>query len=267
MYAQNYLASKPGKNEYKVITTSVQDGTGTNRTIMSVLYSLRQGLIRQIISSYSSTLLGDEKRIARSIRKKNKHEGMWFNEKEFETIRRPKVIDEGMQYFEAVDYNDRFRQGYLNWEQAWPTKRLWKRMFTTVLGEIASNAFFAYRLETHSAGTSDDERDDKLKFFGFLNRVAQQLITNKFDDDEPISSGLRSRFSPPPVSPGLRIPALMALNDVPSIRNRFDSTSQQGRKAHQKYQRYCATCTVPVRQVERAGLKHHTTARYARTQL
>jgi hypothetical protein len=245
VYAQNFLASNPVKNEYKVITTTVQDGTGTNRTIMSVLLCLRHGLIRQIISSYSSSLLGNEKRIARSIRKQNEHEGMWFNEREIETVRRPKVFDEGMQHFGAVDYNDRFRQGYLNWEQAWSTKKIWKRMFTTVLGVIATNAYFAYRLETHSAATTDDERDDKLKFFGFLNRVAQQLITNKFDHDEPIASGLRSRSSPPAVSPGLRVPTLMALNDVPSIRNRFDATSEQGRKAHQKYQRYCATCTLP----------------------
>lgn len=148
-----------------------------------------------------------------------------------------------VQHFGAVDYNDRFRPGYRQ-EQA-TTKTIWKRMFTTVFGVIATNAYFAYRLETHSAATTDDERNDKLKFFGLLNRVAQQLITNKFDHDEPIASGLRSRSSPPAFSPGLRVPTLLALNDVPSIRNRFDATSEQGRNAHQKYQRYCATCTVP----------------------
>ena len=67
-------------------------------------------------------------KIARSIRKQNEHEGMWFNEREIETVRRPKVFDEGMQHFGAVDYNDRFRQGYLNWEQAWSTKKIWSLM-------------------------------------------------------------------------------------------------------------------------------------------
>lgn len=241
-FAQKYLESNPTKNDYKVITTIVKDGSDTNRTLMSVLYCLKPGMLRQLISSYSSSILGDEKKFARSIRKQNENEGIWFNEREVETIRRPKVIDEGMKYFGAVDYNDRFRQGYLNWEQAWSTKRIWKRMFTTVLGVIATNAYFAYRLESLHTPTTDNEHDDKLKFFGFLSRLAQQLINNSFDSSAPVASALRSRSSPAAVSPGLRLPILLVLHDAEGIRDRFDTTTEEGKEKSQTYQRDCKTC-------------------------
>ncbi len=99
-------------------TVAVSSGTFFFRRHFACRISCMSTL-RQIISSYSSTLLGNEKRVTCSVRKKNEREGVRFTEKEIE-----KVIDEGTQYFGAVDFNDRFRQGYLNWEQAWPTKRI-----------------------------------------------------------------------------------------------------------------------------------------------
>lgn len=65
-------------------------------------------------------MLGEEKVFRkRTDSKSNEEDGVWYNERQTETLRCPKVIDDDMQSFGVIDYNDSFRQGFLNWEQKW----------------------------------------------------------------------------------------------------------------------------------------------------
>jgi hypothetical protein len=234
------LQSTLPKGEYKVITTQVLDQENAERTIMAVLLSLKPGLIRNIISSYSSSLLGKEKIVYQTRRRLNEDEGVWYNERGKKTVRRPTVVDEGMQYFGAVDYNDRFRQGYLNWENSWPTKRLWVRVFTTVLGIICTNAFFAYEMEMSRVPTNAE--DEKMKFFEFLAKLAYQLINNTYDEERDIRAALRPRTETERKVSDMQFPQLRLLKDLDIIRRGYDLTTEEGKRRLATYQRSCHVC-------------------------
>lgn len=155
--------------------------------------------------------------MARTTRRAKQEEGIWVNELDFENVRRPKVIDEGMKYFGAVDLNDRYRQGYLNMESSWATKRLWVRIFTTILGICFTDAYLAYNLETQRANFSGNKDFDKLHYKGFLGKLAHQLILNKLDEEHIIAAATRSHSSHLSVRLSRTVPTLIALNTVESI--------------------------------------------------
>ena len=117
-------------------------------------------------------MLGEEQVFERTVRKSNEEEGVWYNERQPETLCGP------MQYFGVIDYNDCFRQGFLNWEQGWDTKRTWIHMFTTVLGVIAANVYFAYNLERKAVPNSSSYANDNVdKVKGFLESLLMDCVS------------------------------------------------------------------------------------------
>jgi hypothetical protein len=241
-YAQSFLATNPEKNSFKVIVTKERDSMNVERTIMSVLYALKPNMVRHIISSYSSSILGEEKTIARTIVGSREVEGIWVNDRETETVRRPKVIDVGMRHFGAIDLNDRYRQGYLNMEQSWKTQRLWVRVFTTVLGICFTDAYFAYNYERKQALVDDDEDNAKLHFNEFLGKLAYQLINNDFGVDHRVSESTRLQSTPNAASRLGIVPTLSSLNKTDFVMEKYDLTNESGRNSLRTYQLCCSTC-------------------------
>lgn len=61
---------------------------------MAVIYSLRPRLVRNILSSCSSSVVGGENTVYKTRRTLNSEEGVWYNAREKEVLRRPVVIDD-----------------------------------------------------------------------------------------------------------------------------------------------------------------------------
>lgn len=143
---------------------------------------------------------------------------------------RPKIVEVGAKYFNAVDLNDRYRQGYLNMEDSWRTQRCWVRVFTTVFGIILTDCYLGYKMECLSDVRQEhdvDRRESCLSFFGFLAELAHGYIFNTVDRDINISSSsnsLRSKTTSSNEyagSPELKIPQLKCLSQTEYVQQRI----------------------------------------------
>ena len=125
-----------------------------------------------IVSSCGSTAPGEP-----SIRKRHKKK---VENNDFVTrvwhkyVKRPKMVEEFFSCFSNIDIHDHYRQGSLEMERNWVTKKWYHRIFTTVFGICVVDAFFAYK---HEREMSAEEAKD---FTHFLGRLARQLIFNIF---------------------------------------------------------------------------------------
>ena len=90
-------------------------------------------------------------------------------------IKRPDFIKQFFAAFPAIDVADHYRQGVLELERSWNTRRWWIRLFTTILGVIFCNTFFAWRL------TSPNEI-----FLDFLGKLAYELVNNPYVPSGPL---------------------------------------------------------------------------------
>ena len=89
-------------------------------------------------------------------------------------VKRPKMVEEFFSCFSNVDIHDHYRQGSLEMERNWVTKKWYHRIFTTIFGICVVDAFFAYKYERQM---SAEEAKD---FTHILGRLARQLIFNNF---------------------------------------------------------------------------------------
>ena len=87
-------------------------------------------------------------------------------------VKRPKMVEEFFSCFSNVDIHDHYRQGSLEMERNWVTKKWYHRIFTTVFGICVVDAFFAYKYECQMSA------EEAQGFTDFLCRLAHQLIFN-----------------------------------------------------------------------------------------
>ena len=92
----------------------------------------------------------------------------------YKEVPRPSLVEEFYSCFSAIDVHDHYRQGSLEMERNWVTRKWYHRIFTTILGICIVDAFYAYKLEMKQAGK--DPRD----FTYFVGRLAHQLVFNQF---------------------------------------------------------------------------------------
>ena len=95
-------------------------------------------------------------------------------------IKRPDFIKKFFDGFAAIDINDHYRQGILEMERTWLTPRWWMRIFTTMMGVIFTNCFFAYRLEFYLRRRHGVGEEEAPEFIAFLGKLAYSLILNPF---------------------------------------------------------------------------------------
>ena len=100
--------------------------------------------------------------------------------KPFEYLFTP--IMEFYSCFSGIDVHDHYRQGSLEMERNWTTRKWYHRIFTTILGICIVDAFYAYKLEMKQA------REDPHDFTFFIGRLAHQLVFNQF-----LAEGMKRR--------------------------------------------------------------------------
>ena len=92
----------------------------------------------------------------------------------YKEIPRPSLVEEFYSCFSAIDVHGHYRQGSLEMERNWVTRKWYHRIFTTILGICIVDAFYAYKLEMKQA------RKDPQDFTYFVGRLAYQLVFNPF---------------------------------------------------------------------------------------
>lgn len=217
-----------------------------------MLHCIKHGRTRSI--TYSNPLLGAPHNRQNTI--KRTEDGMWIRTKYEVLTERPKIVEVGAKYFNAVDLNDRYRQGYFNMEDSWRSQRCWVRVFTTVFG-IILDCYLGDVRQEHDV----DRRESCLSFFGFLAELAHGLIINTVDRDINISSSsnnLRSKTTSSNEytgSPELNIPQLKCLSRTEYVQQRIGSKlgitnteDSRFKKALSSYQLRCSVCGAKASQ-------------------
>ena len=93
-------------------------------------------------------------------------------------IKRPDFVKKIFDAFPPIDINDHYRQGILELERSWLTVRWWIRIFTTLLGVIVVNCYFAFRCEQRRRQLFRGE--ESIDFINFIGKLAYELIFNPF---------------------------------------------------------------------------------------
>jgi hypothetical protein len=98
--------------------------------------------------------------------------GCYETELTYRKIPRPAIVQLFYDTFSQVDVHDHYRQGILELERLWSTKRWYHRLYATMLGIIITDSFFAYRYDAKL------RNGDYVDFNTFLGRLAHNLINN-----------------------------------------------------------------------------------------
>lgn len=102
-----------------------------------------------IISSVGNTepseIIGKKKRSIYAINNEGKFEALPNSSNE-EYL--PSMVSEYYKHSHQVDLHNQLRQGVLNIERKWSTKRWYMRIFSTILGIHLVDAYYAYSYET-----------------------------------------------------------------------------------------------------------------------
>jgi hypothetical protein len=241
-FVRNYENTMPLRGSHEVITTTVRVDQ-RERPVMSVVYVADEDCVRSIIGTCSSSYPGKDREIFRTRRVQKEEDGIWFNKLATEYVKRPRLVEEGAKYFNAVDMNDRYRQGYFGWEMTWDTKRCWSRLFTTVLGIIITDSYLAYKVDQAGEVRDEDyiEEEAKYNFNSFLNMLTTQLIFNDYSDEVRVVDGLRSGNA---AVPGILqpAPAMVALHDMAAVKEKYSTPDARTQSQLSSYQLVCRIC-------------------------
>ena len=155
-----------------------------------------------------------------------------------------------MKCFGAVDLHDRYRQGFLNLEDSWKTKRCWLRVFTTILGICFTDAYLAYKLECEQINVHDEEDQEdvqRLSYYKFLGKLAYQMAHNDLDvEDQPpvLRSSVQLSSSPslPTGSPSPRF--LASFKKSGFIKEKIGRKFKKAEAIKEKLTRYQRRCNI-----------------------
>lgn len=153
---------------FNVLTTSIHHvaNPGVHHQIMAVGYKGGDSFLRTIGSSIGSTLPGDPARSTTTYMRGSKNDVEIVEE--LLTLDQPKIIQEFHHFSHAIDIHNQLRQGIFKIEQYWHTDRYWMRVFSTIIGIVCVNAYFAYLLE-------HDEDDVRMSFDHFITWLISEL--------------------------------------------------------------------------------------------
>lgn len=176
-FYKSWGKTNPQRGQWKTTTTNISVN-GIEHTIIAVGWCSKHDMIKTFIGTRSTTLPGTPLVVQRS--KQVSVDGIWQRVNESKETTRPKLIEDLFKYFSVIDYHDRLRQGYLQMEINWKTKKWWHRLFATLLSMIFTDCYLAYSYEYD---TYVHETEDKLSFYNFMGKMAHALIFNKEDGD------------------------------------------------------------------------------------
>ena len=79
----------------------------------------KPGMVKMFISTFSTTTPGSPHEVMRTSRSLNPETNIWESVSTIKSTPRPKVIEDIFKNINAIDMNDRYRQGYLQMEVFW----------------------------------------------------------------------------------------------------------------------------------------------------
>ena len=120
---------------------------------------------KALISTFGTTLEADP---VERPRKRRREDGTW--EDYIKTVKRTKLVKTYFKYAGAIDRHNRVRMDGVRMERTLEFKRWWCRVVSSVLGIIATDAFYAMRMG-----------DPDLQLDAFMERLASEMIWNTFD--------------------------------------------------------------------------------------
>jgi hypothetical protein len=91
-------------------------------------------------------------------------------------VPRPLVVKTYFDNANAVDVHNHFRQGGIHMEQAWQTQTWWHRVFSTLLGMWATDAFLAFRHFLPSSPLS-------ASLSTFMEQLVIELLTYSSEEE------------------------------------------------------------------------------------
>ncbi|KAL5467723.1 hypothetical protein EMCRGX_G031988 [Ephydatia muelleri] len=128
---------------------------------------------KYLISSCGTTLPGIPCKRPR-FKKIVNNDGFYETVAYTKEVRRPAMVEEFFSCFSSIDIHDHYRQGSLEMERQWVTRRWHHRIFCTVLGICIVDSFFAQKFEVTMINHEPND------FNTFCGRLARQLIFNEF---------------------------------------------------------------------------------------
>lgn len=141
--------------------------------------------LKAIVCNCSTTVQA----MTNSVRRRHRKiivDGSYSTEARRIEIKWPEAIRQFFQHFGAIDVHDHYRQGILGMERTWLTKKWWIRLFTTILGVIFVNSYFAYRLLYKRS--NHDSTEGIESFDEFLGHLAYELIFNDYLNEGVVTS-------------------------------------------------------------------------------
>lgn len=171
---EDWEATKPQKGETKFMTTKVTI-SGQEQTLMAADWKSTKP--KKIIATCSNGQPGAEHCVPRT--KQVIVDGEVVEQKYVRKVPRPKVFEELFTNFSTVDVHDHYRQGTLDLEGHWKTMTWWFRVFTTLMGVIYTDCYFAYYADY--AATTKFSEDGEVEYMEFLGQLAEEMVFNHAD--------------------------------------------------------------------------------------
>lgn len=169
-YFNDWAKKTENRGVWKTLQTSFHSPTG-RIPMTAVVWIAKSGMVKTFIGTCSTTLRGPDLNVPRS--KRVEEEGVWVKTTTMKPTARPQLVADLFEHFSTIDYHDRLRQGYLKMEIQWKTHSWWKRLFTTLLGMIFTDSYFAYR---HDYYRVENTYDEVLSYYDFLDKLSYSLI-------------------------------------------------------------------------------------------
>ena len=102
--------------------------------------------------------------------------GEYIQETWTTVVPKPYVLEHIFRYFAAIDINNHYRQGSLEFERNWDTRTWWHRIWASIFGIIVVNVYFAYK---HEHLQANHQATENLKSFDTVaDELAYLLIFN-----------------------------------------------------------------------------------------
>jgi hypothetical protein len=156
------------RGSWKVLETDV-NVNGTAEKVFALAWKTK--MAKTIVASCGNTLPGNPQFVPRS--KKVIVDGIFQTARQIKQTAQPTVIENMFKSFSAIDIHNHLRQNLLAIEIYCQTTSWYNKLFSTLLGMIVTNAYYAYQLEFNG------EPNDICNYQEFCSKLAYQLIFNK----------------------------------------------------------------------------------------
>lgn len=175
IFFSNWSKSNPPRGSSYALQSTVKCGN-QEKFVTALGWIAKSGTVKPFIGSCSTTLEGDPLVVPRHSYELV--EGEMVRTCTFKETNRCRLLNEFYKHFGVIDLHDRYRQGYLQIENEWHTHRWYQRLFSSLLGMIATDAYLGYQYEHEILHGHDSS--SKLEYKSFMKTLCRELIFNNY---------------------------------------------------------------------------------------